>query len=129
MPEETVFRTEGQLAQLMLRRALESGVLVAWFTGDEVYASDRNLRLWLERQDVPHTLGIKRNEKLWALTEKGPRQVRADRLASQVAGQQQIDICSLMPILRQTSDTGGPSSAWRRPKATCSGVYRNFFME
>ena len=29
-------------------------------------------------------LSIKRNEKLWALTEKGPRQVRADRLASQV---------------------------------------------
>ena len=28
-------------------------------------------------------LAIKRNEKLWAMTDKGPRQVRADRLASQ----------------------------------------------
>ncbi len=84
VPESVVFRTRGQLAQLMLGRALESGVPFAWFTGDEVYGSDRKLRLWLERQDVPHVLAIKHNEKLWALTEKGPLQVRADRLASQV---------------------------------------------
>ncbi len=83
VPEDTVFRTKGQLARLMLGRALESGVPFAWFTGDEVYGNDRKLRLWLERQDVPHVLAVKRNEKLWALTEKGPRQVRADRLASQ----------------------------------------------
>ena len=56
----------------------------AWFTGDEVYGSDRNLRLWLEQEGVPHVLAIKRNEKLWALTERGPLQVRADRLAEQV---------------------------------------------
>ena len=84
VPEDTVFRTKGQLAQLMLGRALESGVPFAWFTGDEVYGSDRNLRLWLEREEIPHVLAIKRNEKLWALTEKGPRQVRADRLMAQV---------------------------------------------
>ena len=51
-----------------------------------VYGNDRNLRLWLERRDLPHVLAIKSNEKLWALTGKGPRQVRADRLASQVDG-------------------------------------------
>ena len=84
VPEDTVFRTKGQLAQLMLERAVESGVPFGWFTGDEVYGSDRNLRLWLERKGIPHVLAIKRNEKLWALTDKGPRQVRADRLASQV---------------------------------------------
>ena len=33
-----------------------------------------------------------------------------------------------MPILRQTSNTGVPSSAGRRPKATCSGVYRELFI-
>ena len=84
MPESVGFRTKGQLAQPMLGRALESGVPFGWFTGDEVYGSDRKLRLWLERQDVPHVLAIKRNDKLWALTERGPLQVRADRLASQV---------------------------------------------
>ena len=50
-------------------------------TGDEVYGSDRKL---------PASGGAPRanqaNERLWAWTEKGPLQVRADRLASQVEG-------------------------------------------
>ena len=83
VPEDTVFRTKGQLARLMLERAVESGVPFGWFTGDEVYGSDRRLRLWLERAEIPHVLAVKTNEKLWAWTEKGPLQVRADRLASQ----------------------------------------------
>ena len=85
VPVEAIFRTKPQLAQLMLGRALESGVPFAWFTGDAVYGSDRNLRLWLEERGIPHVLAIKSNEKLWVLTDKGPRQVRADRLASGVA--------------------------------------------
>ena len=85
VPEGVSFHTKGQLAQLMLQRAVESGVPFGWFTGDEVYGSDRKLRLWLERLDVPHVLAIKSTEKLWALMDKGPLQVRADRLASGVA--------------------------------------------
>ena len=85
VPEDAVFRTKPQLAQLMLGRTLESGVPFAWFTGDEVYGSDRKLRLWLEREDIPHVMAVKSNEKLWALTDKGPLQLRADRLASGVA--------------------------------------------
>ncbi len=85
VPEDAVFRTKPQLAQLMLGRALASGVPFAWFTGDEVYGSDRRLRLWLERQEIPHVMAVKSNEKLWALTDRGPLQVRADRLASGVA--------------------------------------------
>ena len=81
VPEDAVFWTKPRLAQLMLERAVESGVPFGWVAGDEVYGNDRNLRLWLERQGVPHVLAIKRSEKLWALTDKGPRQVRADRLA------------------------------------------------
>ena len=84
VPEEAAFRTKPQLAQEMLERAVESGIPFGWVAGDEVYGSDRNLRLMLEREGIAHVLAIKRNEKLWALTEKGPRQVRADRLASQV---------------------------------------------
>ena len=84
MPESVGFHTKPQLAQLMLGRALESGVPFAWFAGDEVYGSDRNLRLWLEREEIPHVMAIKSNEKLWAWTDKGPLQVRADRLASGV---------------------------------------------
>ena len=69
VPEDAVFRTKPQLAQLMLERALESGVPFSWFTGDEVYGSGRKLRLWLERQEIPHVMAIKSNEKLWAWTE------------------------------------------------------------
>ena len=84
VPEKVAFRTKPQLALRMLERAVESGVPFGWVTGDEVYGNDRRLRLWLERRDVPHVLAIKSNEKLWAWTDKGPRQVRADRLASGV---------------------------------------------
>ena len=84
VPEGTAFRTKGQLARVMLERAVDSGMPFGWFTGDEVYGSDRNLRLWLERREIPHVLAVKTNEKLWAWTEKGPLQMRADQLASQV---------------------------------------------
>ena len=49
---------------------MKSGVPFAWFTGDEVYGSDRNLRLWPEQEGVPQVLAIKRTEKLRALTDK-----------------------------------------------------------
>ncbi len=84
VPADVGFQTKPQLARRMLERAVESGVPFGWVAGDEVYGNDRNLRLWLEREGLSHVLAIKRSEKLWALTEKGARQVRADRLASQV---------------------------------------------
>ena len=85
VPEEgVVFRTKPQLAQGMLERAVESGVPFGWVTGDEVCGNGRNLRLWLEQQGIPHVLAVRSNEKLWVRTDKGPLQVRADRLASQV---------------------------------------------
>ena len=84
VPEDAGFQTKPRLAQRMLERALESGVPFGWVAGDEVYGNDRNLRLWLEREGIAHVLAIKSNEKLRAWTDKGPGQVRADRLASQV---------------------------------------------
>ena len=84
MPEDVGFRTKPRLAQRMLGRALESGVPFGWVAGDAVYGSDRNLRRWLEGAGIPQVLAIKSNEKLWAWTDKGPLQVRADRLASPV---------------------------------------------
>ena len=84
VPEEVAFRTKPQLARKMLERAVEAGVPFRWVAGDEVYGNDRKLRLWLEHEGIAHVLAIKSNEKLWALTDKGPRQVRADQLASGV---------------------------------------------
>ena len=84
VPEGVRFQTKPQLAQKMVERAAEGGVPFRWLADDTVYGSDRRLRQWLEQQDIPHVLAIKSNEKLWAWTEEGPRQVRADWLASQV---------------------------------------------
>ncbi len=84
VPQDVAFQTKHQLARGMLERALESGVPFGWVAGDLISGSDCNLRLWLEREGLPHVLAIKGSEKLWAWTKKGPRQVRADRLASQV---------------------------------------------
>ena len=67
-----------------VERAVESGVPFGWVAGDEVYGSDRNLRLWLKQQGVAHVLAIKRSEKLWTGTDQGSRQVRADQPTSQV---------------------------------------------
>ena len=54
MPQQESFQIKPQLAQVMLQRALEAGVPFAWVTGDEVYGSDRRLRVWLEQPGVPH---------------------------------------------------------------------------
>ena len=84
VPEGVRFQTKPQLARKMVERAVERGVPFRWVAGDTVYGSDRKLRRWLEQREIPHVLAVKSNEKLWAWTEEGPRQVRADRLASQV---------------------------------------------
>lgn len=84
VPDAVRFETKPQLAQRMLARALDAGVPARWVTGDEVYGSDRRLRQWLEARSMPHVLAIKRTEPLWAHTERGPRQVAAERLAATV---------------------------------------------
>ena len=63
---------------------MSADVPFGWVAGDAVYGNDRRLRRWLEREEVPHVLAIKRSEELWAGTGEGTRQVRAGRLVSQV---------------------------------------------
>ena len=82
VPTAVAFRTKPQLARAMLERALAAGVPAAWVTGDEVYGGDRRLRLWLEEQDVPHVLAVKRTEPLWVATDRGPAQVPATELVA-----------------------------------------------
>ena len=76
VPQQVSFQTKPQLAKAMLQLALESGVPASWVTGDEVYGSDRRLRVWLEQQGMPHVLAIKSNEPLWLETDRGPAQVK-----------------------------------------------------
>jgi SRSO17 transposase len=82
VPAAREFRTKPEQARAMLERALDAGVPASWATGDEVYGGDRRLRVWLEERDVAHVLAVKRTEPLWAATDRGPAQVKAEALAA-----------------------------------------------
>ncbi len=88
VPEDVGFVTKPQLAKSMLKRALEAGVPASWVTGDEVYGSDRRLRLWLEQEQMSHVLAIKSTESLW--TDPGFAQVGAAALAAEVPSDQWV---------------------------------------
>lgn len=68
----------------MLERAFAAQVPAGWVTGDEGYGGDRRLRRWLEDQDWPHVLAVKRTEPLVARTAQGPAQVAAADLIAAV---------------------------------------------
>lgn len=84
VPEEVAFATKPELAKAMLERALDAGIPARWVTGDTVYGGNRRLRMFLEGRGQPFVLSVKSDEPLWALDERGPGQVAADRLAKAV---------------------------------------------
>ena len=85
MPRAVSFATKPQLAQRMIARAIAAGVPFAWVVGDEVYGSDRRLRLFLEQHERPFILTVRSNEKLWS--------VLAGRLGQQTAA----DLAAALP--------------------------------
>jgi SRSO17 transposase len=84
IPEEVAFATKPELARRMIARAIAAGVPFAWVLGDEVYGSDRRLRLDLEQQERPFVLAIRRNEKLWAMLDDRMGQHAAAVLAAAI---------------------------------------------
>jgi SRSO17 transposase len=92
VPDQVAFRTKPQLAQAMLERAVTAGVPAGWVTGDTIYGGDRRLRIWLEEQAVAYVLAVKRTEPLWTWTARGPGQVPAERLLTQVPAEQWLRI-------------------------------------
>jgi SRSO17 transposase len=58
VPETAAFATKPQVAKAMVLRALESGLPVAWVTGDEVYGGDYHLRAALEAREQPYALTV-----------------------------------------------------------------------
>jgi len=68
----------------MIARAIAAEVPFAWVLGDEVYGSDRRLRLDLEQQERPFVLAIRSNEKLWSTLDDGFGQHAAAALAAAV---------------------------------------------
>jgi SRSO17 transposase len=65
IPATVSFATKPQLAQQLLARTIAAQVPFAWVTGDEIYGGDRTLRVWLEQQQVPFVLAIRKNDSLW----------------------------------------------------------------
>ena len=94
IPEEVAFATKPALACRMIGCALDAGLPCACVLGDEIYGSDRRLRLELERREQPFVLAIRSNEKLWAVLGERLGQHAASRLAA-----------------------GLPARAWRRLSA------------
>jgi SRSO17 transposase len=83
VPAAVEFRTKPLLARVMLERALTAKVPAGWLTADEVYGGDRRLRVWLEGQQLPHVLAIKRTEPLWSTATW--TEVPAEQLAASLA--------------------------------------------
>jgi SRSO17 transposase len=75
VPAQVGFATKPQLAQLMLKRAIDAGVPAGWVTADEVYGGDARLRAWLESQDLAYVLAVKVTQPLWAHSQQGPAEV------------------------------------------------------
>ncbi len=88
VPEEVVFRTKGQLARMMIARAIAADVPFGWVAGDTVYGNDRRLRGWLEEQGIAYVLAVKSNEPLWIDTEGGTARVVARDLAQEIPADQ-----------------------------------------
>jgi len=84
IPEEEEFATKPAMARQMLKRAFDAGVRAGWVTGDTIYGSDRRLRMFLEERNQPFVLAVKSDESLWTLEERGPRQLRAEKIAKGV---------------------------------------------
>jgi SRSO17 transposase len=84
VPQEVAFATKPALARRMIARAIVAGVPFAWVLGDEVYGSDRRLRIDLEQQERPFVLAIRSNEKLWSTLDDRPGQHAAAALAAAV---------------------------------------------
>jgi SRSO17 transposase len=82
IPEDVAFATKPALAGQMIIRALDAGVPCAWVLGDEVYGSDRKLRTALEQREQPFVLGVRSNERLWAVHEKKTGWYTAAKLAA-----------------------------------------------
>jgi hypothetical protein len=126
VPEQVAFRTKPQLAQLMLERALDSGVPASWVTADEVYGGSPALPEWLQERHLPYVLAVKCTELLQAPGPDSPGAARtsAEQLAAGVPAEQWI-ACSaghgakgpLLALLVPSAIISCTGSAGRRPGA------------
>jgi SRSO17 transposase len=82
IPAEVEFATKPQQVIAMLARVLEAGVPFEWFTADEAYGQNRDLRGWLEDRDVNYVMATRRDDPV---TTRADRVERADVLIDELA--------------------------------------------
>lgn len=58
VPEGVTFATKPELAWHMVERTLDTGLPVAWVTGDTVYGSTQSLRVALEERRQAYALAV-----------------------------------------------------------------------
>jgi SRSO17 transposase len=62
--DEVQFATKPAQAKSMLERAVEAGVPFAWFTADEAYGQNRELREWCEKQDIHYVMATRKDHEV-----------------------------------------------------------------
>jgi len=70
IPEEREFATKPALARMMLQRAADANLSLAYVTGDSVYGDDPELRSWLEERKQAYVLARSCDECVWSGTQQ-----------------------------------------------------------
>jgi SRSO17 transposase len=84
VPTDVKFATKPQLAQKIIKRAVEASIAFKWVTGDEVYGNDRTLRVWMEQQGLFYVMAVASNQHVWL----GFKQVRINQIVKQITEDQ-----------------------------------------
>jgi SRSO17 transposase len=64
VPDEVEFATKPQQVKAMLERAVAAGVPFAWFTADEAYGQNRELREWCQQQDIAYVMATRKDHEV-----------------------------------------------------------------
>jgi SRSO17 transposase len=72
IPDEREFATKPELARQMLSRTFDSGLALAFVTGDSVYGDNRGLRSWLEGRKQAYVLAVSSDETVWTKGAQRP---------------------------------------------------------
>ncbi|MCG3040614.1 IS701 family transposase [Streptomyces sp. S1A] len=67
IPEDRDFATKGDLAKVMIQRALASPLPIAWVTADSAYGQEWRLRRMLEEAGVGYVLAVPKSQPVPAL--------------------------------------------------------------
>ncbi|MGW5428325.1 IS701 family transposase [Streptomyces sp. NPDC004059] len=76
IPDERTFATKGELATVMVLRALASPLPIAWVTADSAYGQESRFRRMLEETAIGYVLAVPKSQQV-------PRFGRIDHLFSQ----------------------------------------------